>query len=299
MIGNGLPGHARTAARIAAYLLVTTATTIGIQLLVIPVAGLPVQVTGWLYLAVAGPVVVALTWWFRVRCERAPWRDIGLTGAGARRAVVHVLTGTGAGTFTVGLALAAHVWAGYVVVTGTHVVNPRPLTVTDGWPVVTGGPVWLLPILAVGALGLALATGVVEEVQYRGYVLAAAGARLPLWAAAAISGLLFTLPHLMINPLAAVQRWLIVPLLLGVAFVALRVASGALWLPIGFHAGFNWAHWQLFPGGPFPGWLGSEPGPERLSAGSDPVLVGVLAGLLGLVLFTTRRRIRWRDPQPF
>lgn len=48
--------------RIVAYVVVTTALTFGVQLLAVPLAGLPVQVTGWLYLAVAGPLVVGVTY---------------------------------------------------------------------------------------------------------------------------------------------------------------------------------------------------------------------------------------------
>lgn len=46
---------------------------------------------------------------------------------------------------------------------------------------------------------------------------------------------LFTPLHLLINPPAGLP----VAFVLGFVFVALRAATGSLWLPIGFHTGYN------------------------------------------------------------
>ncbi|HKJ36457.1 MAG TPA: type II CAAX endopeptidase family protein [Solirubrobacterales bacterium] len=70
-----------------------------------------------------------------------------------------------------------------------------------------------------------------EELFFRGMLFGGLRQRLPLWPAAAISGLLFGLPHLPQGDLAVVLQLSIFGAVLAWAYER----SGTLWVPIGLH----------------------------------------------------------------
>ena len=99
-----------------------------------------------------------------------------------------------------------------------------------------------------GELGLAamfwLFIGVVEEILFRGLVYRLCCAVLGTWGAIVVSGLAFGLVH-GIDPGAtasALASVALAGLMLGAAFAL----NGRLWLPIGIHAGWNFAEGSLF-----------------------------------------------------
>jgi len=116
-----------------------------------------------------------------------------------------------------------------------------------------------------------LVVAVEEEFQYRGYLLYALARGIGFWPAAIVSSVVFAYGHLE-NP---GETWLgILNLFLsGLLFCLLLRRSGDLWLPIGFHASWDWAQTYLYgipdSGRTLPGHLfgGSFSGPVWLSGG--------------------------------
>lgn len=89
-----------------------------------------------------------------------------------------------------------------------------------------------------------LAVGVLEEIGFRGLVYRLCCVVLGTWGAIVVSGLAFGLVHGM-DPGAtptALASVALAGLLLGAAFAL----TGRLWLPIGIHAGWNFAEGSLF-----------------------------------------------------
>lgn len=231
----------------------------------------------WPYLVIVAGVGLLITMWFRRHLDRRPFREIGLTTADPRRATLQLVLGLlGAAAMVAGI-LAVNIAAGFLVVTAPA-WEARPAAAVVG--------------LSLAGLGLGLSTGFFEELQFRGYVLANLGERLPLWAAGLILSAIFTPIHLLINPgLVA----LLPVLVMSMIFVALRAASGSLWLPIGFHAGYNWAYNQAFP----------DLGLPSLVEGTDTRLSSPLGWAVDLTVVSVvfvavsiagRHRIRWREP---
>jgi membrane protease YdiL (CAAX protease family) len=132
-----------------------------------------------------------------------------------------------------------------------------------------------------------LLVAVEEEFQYRGYLLCALARGIGFWPAAIVSSAVFAYGHID-NP---GETWLgILNLLLsGLVFCLLLKRSGDLWLPIGFHASWDWAQTYLYgipdSGRMLPGHLfgGSFSGPVWLSGGTaGPEGSAILALLLFL-----------------
>jgi membrane protease YdiL (CAAX protease family) len=139
------------------------------------------------------------------------------------------------------------------------------------------GPEALL--FAAGYLALFMILGFREEFLYRGYGLATLGAQIGFWPAAVVSSVWFVSTHSgnsgeNVLGLAAVG-------LFGLFACQLLRRTGNLWLPIGFHAVWDWSETYLFgvsdsghaaaPGHFFtatvqksaPGWIsGGAAGPE-------------------------------------
>jgi len=79
--------------------------------------------------------------------------------------------------------------------------------------------------------GLSITAGIVEETIYRGFVFWYLAQLMPLWAVVLVSSLAFGLGH-SYQGVAGVIR----VTLIGIAFGALYVYSGSIWLPIIGHA---------------------------------------------------------------
>jgi CAAX protease family protein len=198
----------------AALLLVTGAV---LPSTIVAMAGIANQ--AWVEVTVASAVVIALAvirHWLGV----PTFADVGLTGrdGGSRRRDLVTGVVLGVGTAAVPLALGAA--AGWFRVDGVA-----------GLADVAGA-------LALGAVFCA-ATGIAEELIFRGalFALIARAAGLPMgWA---VSVTTFSLLH-GLNAGASAMG------ILGVAVAAVPLTlalqrSGGLWLSIGFHASWNWA----------------------------------------------------------
>lgn len=97
----------------------------------------------------------------------------------------------------------------------------------------------LAPHLAPGLLGM-LGVAVCEELLFRGYMLERFR-RLGLPVALLLSAAIFSLLHFLNQ---AHDQTLLGPLniaLAGVLFGLARLATGSLWLPVGFHWTWNWS----------------------------------------------------------
>jgi uncharacterized protein len=159
-----------------------------------------------------------------------------------------------------------------------------------------------------GGIGLGfvfwLAIGVLEEIEFRGLVYRLCGAVLGTWGAIVVSGLAFGLVHGM-DPGAtatALASVALAGLLLGAAFAL----TGRLWLPIGIHAGWNFAEGSLFGTAVSGHDLGASlikarvAGPELLAGGRfgpEASIVTVIV-LLAATGFLVRRIAALRRVEP-
>ncbi len=98
----------------------------------------------------------------------------------------------------------------------------------------------LLPPLA-----MALYSGFVEEILFRGIILRMTEEGLGTWAALAITSLLFGAAHLA-NANATAWSAAAIALEAGLLLGAAWAATRRLWLPIGIHMGWNFAEAGLF-----------------------------------------------------
>ena len=143
-------------------------------------------------------------------------------------------------------------------------------------------------VAATGLLDLVLfgTAAVIEETVFRGYIFAAVRRSAPAWSAVVLSSLLFAGAHVTVP--GANAAFLCAILLFGILMGATRELSGALWFPVGFHAGWNWL--QFLAGIPFGSQTDprslvvvDETGPAWLS-GSGSTFEGGLGPLLALAL---------------
>lgn len=79
--------------------------------------------------------------------------------------------------------------------------------------------------------GVSITAGIVEEVVYRGFVIWYLGQFMPVWGAVVVSSVAFGLGHSYQGASGALRTGLI-----GLAFGALYVITGSIWLPIIAHA---------------------------------------------------------------
>ena len=110
-----------------------------------------------------------------------------------------------------------------------------------GWGVFTARPVSAV----VKALSIAVQSGTVEEIMFRGVILRLLWRGAGPWWALALSALLFGGLHLG-NPDATPFAALCIALEAGVLLAAFYMLTGLLWMSIGVHAGWNFTQgWVL------------------------------------------------------
>jgi len=158
----------------------------------------------------------------------------------------------------------------------------------------------LLPVVL--ALLMAIASGTIEEIVFRGVVFRLIEEWGGTWTALAVSSLLFGLGHF-VNPHATVLGAFAIVFEGGVLLAGSYVLTRRLWLPIGIHAGWNFAEAGIFgvptSGAPTHGLLRGElVGPEWLSGGvfgpeASIVAVLVCVGVGSAMLVLAARRGRF------
>lgn len=158
-------------------------------------------------------------------------------------------------------------------------------------------------------LGLAIFSGVSEEVAFRGLIMRQIEAWLGTWWALAITSAIFGFGHLF-NPGATVFAGFAIAMEAGILLGACYLYTRRLWLPIGLHAAWNFTQGWVFSapvsGGKAPDGLliTTRTGPDWLTGGAFgleasvvAMVVATLAGLVMLWLAIQRGRIippAWR-----
>lgn len=177
-----------------------------------------------------------LTHWFRRHVDRRSWRAIALPSLS--RGWRQLLLGLVLGAATMGLLFLVEYVAGWLQITGSDIVDT--------------GVAATVVSLGLGLLGAnALAPGFTEEVVFRGYMFQNLGRDFPIWGAVVIIELLFgpfhVIPALRNGfDLPFVLSFFVTAVLFTLLVVLLRLITGLLWLPIGFHIGFNWFETNIF-----------------------------------------------------
>lgn len=144
-------------------------------------------------------------------------------------------------------------------------------------------------------LAMAVTSGTIEEIMFRGILLRHLETMLGTWAALAITAALFGFAHIMnpdSSPFAAFAIAMEAGILLGAAYLWKR----RLWIPIGIHAAWNFTQGWVFSvpvsGGYAPAGLliTSRNGPEWLTGGAfgleASVVAMIVATTAGLILLT-------------
>ncbi len=191
--------------------------------------------------------------------ERRPVTDFGRPRAG-REWALGVLLGFAAISLTVGVIAAL---GGYRV---------------------TG---WNPPSVLVPVLGLAIMSGVCEEVITRGLVFRLLEEWLGSWTALALSALLFGFLHIM-NPNATALAAAAISIEAGILLGALYMLTRRLWMAIGLHMAWNFTQGGIYginvSGIEVPGLLfNTMQGPPMLTGGA----FGAEASLPAIVICTS------------
>lgn len=161
------------------------------------------------------------------------------------------------------------------------------------------------------AVAMALGSGILEELLFRGALFRILEEWLGSWIALAVSSLVFGFMHL-INPEATVLGALFISIEAGVLLGAAYMLTRRLWLGIGFHIAWNYTQSGIFSGvvsgsDSAPGLIQSRiAGPAALTGGSFGVEASLVAflfctatGVLLLVLAVRRGHVvrpAWRRP---
>lgn len=166
----------------------------------------------------------------------------------------------------------------------------------------------LLPAAAV-----AVSSGVLEEILYRGLLFRIVEETLGSWIAVAVSSLVFGVSHLL-NPQATVIGALAISVEAGLLLAAAYLLTRRLWLGIGLHMAWNYTQSGIFSGvvsgaTSEPGLIQSAiEGPEFLTGGAFglesslvPFLLCTTAGAILLVKAIRRGHIMppiWKRKNP-
>jgi hypothetical protein len=190
--------------------------------------------------------VLLVTWLARTKVNRQPWRGMATPAPQLGRFFLG---------FAVGAALLLSVFAVQFGLGWLRVSGIAPLE--------TVGPRILLALLP------SFGVGVCEELAFRGYILQVLGERMPIWAAAGLTALIFAMFHMTLGGFG--PGFVITVIGLSLTFTLLRFATGSLWFPMGLHAAWDWV--QVYLVGVSN--VGSPPG-------HDPALIRVTQSGPGL-----------------
>lgn len=214
---------------------------------------------------------ILYTWAFVRVMDRRRLRDLGVgfgrgwIGDFAKGAVLAVLI--------MGVVFAFSLATGSIRIEGF--VRPAP----EGTPVIG---------YLIGVIAAFLVVGFYEELMFRGYVLQRLNDRAGRAAAVVVSSFIFAVFH-GANPSADVFG-ILNTALIGAVLCALYFRTGSLWMPIGFHAAWNFSLGYLYSlpvsGVPLYGILNVvEVDPDsRLTGGSYGPEAGLLSTIVIAVL---------------
>ncbi len=217
-----------------------------------------------------GVYSVAYTWAFVRLFDRRPLSSLGIGVAPGWR--LDFGKGIGLAAILLGVVFLISLASGGIAVVGFQ----RPAPPDQA----------LVPYLLIAIVAL-ISVGVYEELMFRGYILQRLNEKTGPLVAVIISSLIFALLHVT-NPganfLGLVNTWFI-----GALLCSLYFRSRSLWLPIGFHFGWNFllgfAYSLPVSGLPFHGILEVvELEPESRLAGGIYGPEGGFATLIALAL---------------
>lgn len=138
------------------------------------------------------------------------WREIG----------IGMLIGTGLYTACVLILMALGIY---------QIVGLNPLS-------------FMLP-----AIGMALSSGIYEELLFRGVIFGSVEKWFGSWAALVVSALVFGLSHLL-NPQATIEGALFIAVEAGILLAAAFMLTRRLWLSMSFHVSWNFTQSGIFSG---------------------------------------------------
>lgn len=194
-------------------------------------------------------------------------------------------------------ALGLAVYAGFVrLVEGRPVaeLSPAGMGRELGLGLLVGAALYTASVLVLMALGLyrieglnplafmlpavamALGSGILEELLFRGTLFRILEEWLGSWIALAVSSLVFGFVHL-INPEATMLGAVFISIEAGVLLGAAYMATRRLWLGIGFHIAWNYTQSGIFSG--VVSGSDSAPGLLRTTIAGPEVLTGGRFGL--------------------
>ncbi|GAT68095.1 CAAX amino protease [Planomonospora sphaerica] len=211
---------------------------------------------------------IGLTWCVQRVVEGRPWTELGL--AVSRRAASRALLGTAAGAAAVCAANALCVALG-----AADWAPDASLASVPAW----------LTVTVPAAL---LVQAVPEELWFRGYLFRHLSESLPPWVTVAVTSVLFGALHIISQSGAGSLQEKLLYVAQATAFgfvlVACRMATGELWLAVGFHAGYDMLNERLIAPG------------EGLYSVNLICLVAVLTAAAVLTLRRRQRRapLDWR-----
>ncbi|MGE3247178.1 MAG: lysostaphin resistance A-like protein [Beijerinckiaceae bacterium] len=227
--------------------------------------------------AAAGMSIAGLiVYWTFVRfIEQRPVRELSFSGMGLELGA-GILIGAGLCVVCVLILMAQDVY---------RIEGFRPL------------------VFALPALAMALSSGVLEELMYRGVLFRIVEETFGSWIALAVSALVFGLSHYSSQE-GALMGAIAISIEAGILLAAAYMMTRRLWLGIGLHMAWNFAQSGVFSGivsGAFnqPGLVKSTiEGPSILTGGAFgleaslvAVLVCIVAGLAMLIVSVRRGHI--------
>jgi membrane protease YdiL (CAAX protease family) len=243
--------------------------------------------SGWVSPVVRGVLAIGgllgITWLVRIKLNKKPWSGMALP----RPQMARLLLG--------GFCGACVIWAvfGIEYLAGWLHLSRISTQAHGGVPKLALILIQLIPSLGVGFS---------EELAFRGYVFQTLGERSPVWVATIITGVLFVFVHFSVPGFGI--NFVLSAILVSAMFVVMRLVTGSLWFPIGFHAMYDWA--QTYPlGVSAPGQYNpaliqlSESGPEFWVGGAqaESGLLDVLAVIVTVTLVLAYGRYIGRNPR--
>jgi CAAX protease family protein len=157
------------------------------------------------------------------------------------------------------------------------------------WAMGVYHPTGLGTVALINGLAMAIASGILEELLFRGILFRLSSRIVGTWGALLFTSALFGLAHFG-NPGATLASSLAIMLEAGVLLGAAYAVTGRLWLPIGMHMGWNFTEGSIFGMSvsgltASSGWVrGSLSGSRLLTGGPFGPEASVVAVLLCLSL---------------